>query len=142
MERELEQEFVGMFVQKYYRERIIYELANKKKRHNAIQKLPTMIDEKYIVLDATKMSPEAVIDYLKGKTDTEEECYIIADCSDDDGKKKILREAIEEYFYFGGITVLICKNSFAFIKDELCVGSCWKCILHHPNENALTGKTP
>ena len=36
MERELEQDFVGMFVQKYYRERLIYELANKKKRHNAI----------------------------------------------------------------------------------------------------------
>ena len=101
MERELEQEFVGMFVQKYYRERLIYELANKKKRHNAIQKLPTMIDEKYIVLDATKMSPEAVIYYLKGKTDTEEECYIIADCSDDDGKKNFKRSNRRVFLFWG-----------------------------------------
>ena len=92
------------------------------------------IDEKYIVLDAAKMSPEAVLEYFAGKTDPEEACYMIADYSDDDGKRKMLKEAIEEYFCFGGIVVLVCENAFAFIKDEPCAGSCGKWVLHHPQK--------
>ena len=131
MDQQIEQEFAKTFVQKFYRERIIYELGNKKKRHDAIQKLPTIIDNKYIVLDATKMSEEAVLDFLSGKIDIDDECYIIADYSDDDGQKKNFKKAMEEYFYFGTVVVFICKNSFVFMKDESCVGSCGKWILHH-----------
>ena len=134
MERELEQEFVRRFVQKFYRERLIYELGSKKKRHKSLYKLPEMIEKEYIILDATKMSMEDVIDFLARKIGRKGDCYVITDACDAFGERMGWVEAMEEYYWDGRTTALIFDQWYVFLKEEPCVGSCGKWILHHPDE--------
>ncbi len=135
MERELEQEFVRRFVQKFYRERLIYELGSKKKRHKSLYKLPEMIEKEYIILDATKMSMEDVIDFLASKIGRKGDCYVITDAIDAFGKWMKWTEAMETYYWDGRTTALIFDQWYVFLKEEPYIGSCGKWILHHPDEN-------
>ena len=130
MNKEIEEKFVNNFLVKDKRERIIHELGSAKKRESALQRIYSLLDRKYAVLESNNVSDEELISVLKKYFNTNHECYIISE-TDDDCKVIPFQQALENMNRYEVNYLIICNDNTALMSEEYTTyGSPYKIILH------------
>lgn len=127
MDKLFEESFVKNFIIKDKRERLLYELNNPKKRDNAIQRIPNLLEKKYEIPVNSKNSDEILIianQYVKSNT----ECYIISDTVLD-GAKVPFKEAFEHMLNSYMVCVVISADT-VLLKDEYVIGPLSVSLFH------------
>lgn len=132
MNREYEENFINKFIVKSRRQRILYELSNKKKRTEGVWRFchgtsELVIDSK-IIYEGNSISNKEISLLIKKYT-KEEQCYIISGDSDTDGKFMNCDEAIDCIIGNGMAAIMVFHN-LAVIETEQEVGSAVKYILY------------
>ncbi|WFF72380.1 hypothetical protein [Proteiniclasticum sp. QWL-01] len=111
MDKAYKVEIIKSFFEKKYHDRIIYELASRKKRKHGIGRLShqfeTLLDKRFM-REVKKTSPEEILDLLR-KAGVDELCYVISFHQDADGKYMPLEEGIHSVFYAGMPSLVICN---------------------------------
>lgn len=122
----IEEQFVKNFILKDKVKRICCELASNKKRDEAIQKIPCLLDSKYVVFSG-KISNDKFIEIVKKYDCLQAKCNIISDDADDGGCL-LLDEAINKLMIASGVFIAF-TDKLAIIKDEYVSGAFSVCIL-------------
>ena len=124
MDQAYEVEIIKSFFEKKYHDRIIYELASRKKRKHGIGRLSHQVEtilDKRFMCEVKKTSPEEILDLLR-KAGADELCYVISFHQDADGKYMPLEEGIHSVFYAGMPSLVICNLKLAYYEGEQCYG--------------------
>ena len=132
MNEQIETNFVNTYIQKQYRERLIFELKDVSgkthKRNDAFYKLSWAKDyviPQKVAMSSNKLTEHDVLSYVKDMVD-DKTCYFMNAW---EGVELPIDKAIERAFNDLGITVIVYKDRFAVIKDETSVGAPNKMIL-------------
>lgn len=132
MNEEIEKLFVDTYIQKQYRERLLFELkdvSNKThKRGNAFYKLSWIKDyaiSRFIAISDNKLTEQDVLSFVKNMVE-EKTCYYMNAW---EGEEMPIDKAIEKAFNYLGVSVVVYKDRFAIIKDETSIGAPDKYIL-------------
>ena len=135
MNKEIEEQFVKNFIVKDKCERMIYELASAKKRESALQRMYSLLDRKFAVLENNNISDEELVSVLKKYFNTNNECYIISE-TDDDGKVIPFKQALENMNRYEVNYLIICNDNTALMSEEYTTyGAPYKIILHKEDAN-------
>ena len=129
---QIETLFVNTYIQKQYRERLIFELKDfsgkVRKRNDAFYKLSWAKDyviPQKVAMASNKLTEQEVLSYVKNMID-ENTCYYMDNW---EGVEIPIDKAIERAFNDLGVTVIVYKDRFAVIKDETSFGAPNKIIL-------------
>lgn len=126
MDKLYEVEIVKAFFNKHYQERIMYELASKEKRKNALDRLCHTYES---VLNSSYMKKIDCSDYeevlnkmkLHGATQA---CYVISYNKIVDGMYMKLDEALKIIVGYGMPSLVICiPNKLAYFEAEQVSGA-------------------
>lgn len=128
MDKEIESNFVKNFVIKDKRDRIQFELFSSKKRNQAIQRLYSSLDRKYIIIEDDKIKDDEFLLLIKKFLKPNESCYIIAD-SRDDGQLLSFDDAFDHMINGCAAYAILCGNDIVIMKDEFFSGSVPKIFL-------------
>ncbi len=130
MDKTIEEKFVKNFIVKDKRERTLHELLSKKKRANIMQRLYDLIDRKYAVLEKSVISDEELLSEVKKYFNTNNDCYVISDSSDD-GQVMPFKQAFENMMRYEVAYAIICNDTTALIAEEYnTYGTPFKMLLH------------
>ena len=132
MNEQIETFFVNTYIQKQYRERLIFELkditSKTHKRGNAFYKLSWVKDyaiPRLVVISNNNLTEQDVFSFAKNMID-EKTCYYMNAW---EGVEMPIDKAIERAFNYLGISAIVYKDRFAIIKDETAIGAPYKYIL-------------
>lgn len=117
MDKEIEEKFVKNFIIKDKRERISYELSSLKKRATAIQKIFSMIDEKFAIWKNANVSYDDIISIAKNYFNIRKNCYVISETSDD-GKLMPFQQAVENMLRYEVNYAIICDENTVLVSEE------------------------
>lgn len=133
MNEQIESCFVNTYIQKQYRERLLFELkdisSKNKRRNNAFTKFSHSA-EKYVIPDmvavsSNKSTEQDVLDFVKNMV-SENTCYYMDDCG---GDEMPLRTAVEKAFNYSGACIIVYNEKFSIVKEEAEMGAAKKIIL-------------
>ena len=119
MNKKIEERFIKEYFIKSRRERILYELSNKKKRMDCIWNFSFWVgylQKNKIYYKGNKKNVVDIEEWIKGKT-SEERCYIISSDEEIDGKILKVDEALQRTIGFGMPSILIFSD-IAIIETE------------------------
>ena len=131
---EIETYFVNTYIQKQYRERLIFELkdtSSKTRRRscNAFKKFSHLTADyvipRLVAVSDNKMTEQDVLVFVKNMVD-DKNCYYM---TDSEGEEMPINEAIEKAFNYLGASIIVYKDRFAIIKEETEIGAPYKYIL-------------
>ena len=134
MNEQIEAFFVNTYIQKQYRERLIFELKDtSSKTHrrscNAFKKFSHLtvdyVIPRLVAVSDNKLTEQDVLAFVKNMVD-EKTCYYMTDW---EGEEMPLNEAIEKAFNYLGASIIVYKDRFAIIKEETEIGAPYKYIL-------------
>ena len=134
MNERIETLFVNTYIQKQYRERLIFELkdtSSKTRRRscNAFKKFSHLTADyvipRLVAISDNKLTEQDVIAFVKNMVD-EKTCYYMTDW---EGEEMPINEAIEKAFNYLGASIIVYKDRFAIIKEETETGAPYKYIL-------------
>ena len=134
MNEQIEAFFVNTYIQKQYRERLIFELKDtSSKTHrrscNAFKKFSHLtvdyVIPRLVVISDNKMTEQDVLSFVENMVD-EKNCYYMDDCG---GEEMSINEAIEKAFNYLGASIIVYKDRFAIVKEETEIGAPYKYIL-------------
>ena len=132
MNEQIETFFVNTYIQKQYRERLLFELKDTSskthKRGQAFYKLSWIKDYvilRLVAISDNKLSDQDVLAFVKKMVD-EKTCYYMTAW---EGEEMSIDKAIDKAFNDLGVSVIVYKDRFAIIKDETSIGSPLKTIL-------------
>ena len=144
--KEEEYNFIKRFVDKRMRDRMIMELAyesdiekkhgkeyvyRNRYRYKAIQRfnsIRTIIPSNFIYLATQDLTEQEAEKTIRGLGDLYARAHMICD-DPADGKDFSLREGISVLYNNYGVSILICGENIALIKEEACFGTPMKYIL-------------
>lgn len=128
VEKQVEKNFVMTYIVKEKRERLLYELFNKKKRLSAIGRFchTTMkyIDARKILYCGNKISQKELLELVHA----DDKCYIISWKSDIDGNWLNAEEALMKIIGYGMPSIAI-FNDLVIIETEQELGAAQKYVL-------------
>ena len=131
MNNKFELEFINNYITKNKRERILYELASKKKRKNAIGRFchntSEYIDETKIVYKGNTISVYELENLIKKYTN-DKEGYLISWDSDIDGSILSIENALNEVIGKGMASIVVFSNVI-LIETEQEQGAAIKYVL-------------
>ena len=134
MNEQIEAYFVNTYIQKQYRERLIFELKDtSSKTHrrscNAFKKFSHLtvdyVIPRLVAVSDNKLTEQDVLAFVKNMVD-EKTCYYMTDC---EGEEMPINEAIDKAFNYLGASIIVYKDRFAIIKEETEIGAPYKYIL-------------
>ena len=134
MNEQIETLFVNTYIQKQYRERLIFELkdtSSKTRRRycNAFKKFShstaDYVIPRLVAISDNKLTEHDVLSFVKNMID-EKTCYYMTDW---EGEEMPINEAIEKAFNYLGASIIVYKDRFAIIKEETEIGAPYKYIL-------------
>lgn len=134
MNEQIESVFVNTYIQKQYRERLLFELKDtSSKTHrrssNAFKKFShTAVDyviSRLIAISNDKLTEQDVFSFIK-KMIVEKDCYYM---NAFDGEEMPIDKAIERAYNDLGASIIVYKDRFAIIKEETEIGTPLKYIL-------------
>ena len=134
MNEQIETFFVNTYIQKQYRERLIFELKDtSSKTHrracSAFKKFSHLtvdyVIPRLVAISSNKLTEQDALSFVKNMVD-EKNCYYMDDC---DGEEMSINDAIEKAFNYLGASIIVYKNVFAIIKEETSIGAPYKYIL-------------
>lgn len=132
MNEQIETLFVNTYIQKQYRERLVYELkdvsSKTHKRGHAFYKLSWAKDyviPQLVAISSDKLTEQDVLSFVKNMVD-EKTCYYMDAWT---GEEMPIDKAIARAFNDLGVSVIVYKDRFAIIKDETAIGAPLKTIL-------------
>ena len=125
-----EKRFVGLFVRKARRERLLYELTNPRKRYDGLSRFchsaAELLDAKKIVLSGEDLERQTVFRSFVERHD--EMCHVLSPDFSLDGRKAKLSAALD----FASAcfdAVIILGGSFAVVYGEVMKGGRGKYLL-------------
>lgn len=134
MNEQIESFFVNTYVQKQYRERLLFELKNvsgktPKRFYNAFKKF-SHTAEIYIIphlvaISSDKLTQDDVLSFVN-KMVKEKFCYYMDSYG---GDEITIYDAIEKAFNSYNASIIVYKDIFSIIKEETCIASPKKIIL-------------
>ena len=130
MDNLIEEKFVKNFIIKDKRERILHELSSTKKRKLAVQRLYSLLDNKFAVMESSKIGEEEIISAIKKYFNVNKDCYVIAD-GNDDRETMPFKVALKNMLEYEMNYVIICDENTIIAGEEYntyCSPS--KMILH------------
>ena len=131
---QIETLFVNTYIQKQYRERLIFELkdtSSKTRRRscNAFKKFSHLtvdyVIPRLIAISDNKLTEQDVLSFVKNMVDNKT-CYYMDAW---DGEEMPIDKAIEKAFNDLGASIIVYKKRFAIIKEETEIGAPIKYIL-------------
>ena len=131
---QIEMLFVNTYIQKQYRERLLFELkdtSSKTRRRycNAFKKFSHLTADyvmpHLVAMSDRKLTEQDVLSFVKNMVD-EKNCYYM---TDSEGEELPIKEAIEKAFNYLGASIIVYKERFAIIKEETEIGAPFKYIL-------------
>ena len=134
MNERIEAYFVNTYIQKQYRERLIFELkdtSSKTRRRscNAFKKFSHLtvdyVIPRLVAMSDNKLTEQDVISFVKNMVD-DKTCYYMDAW---EGEEMPIDKAIEKAFNNLGASIIVYKERFALIKEETEIGAPFKYIL-------------
>ena len=132
MNERIETLFVNTYIQKQYRERLIFELkditSKTHKRGHAFYKLSWAQDyviPRMVAISSNELTEHDALAFVKNMVD-DKTCYYMDAWV---GEEMTIDKAIERAFNDLGVSVIVYKDRFAIIKDETSIGAPNKTIL-------------
>ena len=133
MDKEIEKLIIESFFIKNRRERSIYELSTKKRKHFLcnLSNYNTFIDKKYMI-----KIPEPNSNYLETlkllkKYGAEDESYSISHCEKIDGRHLPLEDALKHSVGWGMASIVSCLHGkLAYLEGEQSKGAPLRYILY------------
>ena len=134
MNEQIESVFVNTYIQKQYRERLLFELKDTssktyRRSRNAFKKFShTTVDyiiPRLIAISNDKLTEQDVFSFVK-KMIVEKNCYYM---NAFDGEEMPIDKAIERAYNDLGASIIVYKDRFAIIKEETEIGTPLKYIL-------------
>ena len=131
---QIETLFVNTYIQKQYRERLIFELkdtSSKTRRRscNAFKKFSHLtvdyVIPRLVALSDNKLTEQDVLSFVRNMVD-DNTCYYM-DAWEGEGMP--INKAIERAFNDLGASIIVYKDRFAIIKEETEIGAPFKYIL-------------
>ena len=131
---QIEKLFVNTYIQKQYRERLIFELkdtASKTRRRscNAFKKFSHLtvdyVIPRLVAISNNKLTEQDVLSFVKNMVD-DKTCYYMDAW---EGEEMSIDKAIERAFNDLGASIIVYKDRFAIIKEETEIGAPYKYIL-------------
>ena len=111
MNKSIEQDFVKIYIDKKYQERVLFELSSPKKRTNALSRFSH--DTEKILNQSVNIK---AIKYLSELHESDEKVYVIS-WDKNDGMFIPLEDAIK-YCENTNMSVILVGNEFSLIKEE------------------------
>ncbi|MCH5159959.1 MAG: hypothetical protein J1F66_03825 [Clostridiales bacterium] len=137
MNEQIETLFINTYIQKQYRERLLFELkditSKTHKRGQAFYKLSWAQDyviSQMVAVSSNKLTEHDVLSFVE-KMVGDKNCYYMNAW---EGEELPINEAIEKAFNDLGVSVIVYKDRFAIIKDETAIGAPNKIILVNSGE--------
>ena len=136
MNEEIESLFVNTYIQKQFRERLIFELKDvssksPKRSYKAFAKFSHTVEDylipHIIAISDSKITEQEILSFVKNMV-KEKNCYYMDEF---DGAEMLLNDAIEKAFNYLGASIIVYKKVFAIIKEETSIGAPCKYILVH-----------
>ncbi|MDE7454265.1 MAG: hypothetical protein K2M64_00350 [Clostridia bacterium] len=131
---EIETLFVNTYIQKQYRERLIFELKDTsskthKRSRNAFRKFSHLTQDyiipRLVAVSSEKLTEQDALSFVKNMVD-DKTCYFM---NAYEGDEMSIDKAIERAFNDLGASIIIYKQRFAIIKEETEIGAPLKYIL-------------
>ena len=131
---EIETFFVNNYIQKQYRERLLFELKDTsskthKRSCNAFKKFSHLtvdyVIPRLVAISNNKMTEQDVLSFVKNMID-DRTCYYMNAWN---GEELSIDKAIEKSFNDLGASIIVYKDRFAIIKEESEIGAPQKYIL-------------
>lgn len=131
---EIETFFVNTYIQKQYRERIIFELKDTsskthKRSCNAFKKFSHLTADyvipRLVAISNNKMTERDILSFVKNMID-DRTCYYMDAWN---GEELSIDKAVEKSFNDLGASIIVYKDRFAIIKEESEIGAPLKYIL-------------
>ncbi len=131
---EIETFFVNTYIQKQYRERLLFELKDTsskthKRSCNAFKKFSHLtvdyVIPRLVAISNNKMTEQDVLSFVKNMID-DRTCYYMNAWN---GEELSIDKAIEKSFNDLGSSIIVYKDRFAIIKEESEIGAPQKYIL-------------
>lgn len=118
MNLEIEKEVVDLFIQKNFKQRVLFELSSPKRRFDRISRLDSKFDVSCIT-DVSKSvdSYQVVLKIFQNYgAKSDDPCYFLD--TDDNGKIMKLEKALEENVFRGFFLIYWMKGKIAFWEGE------------------------
>lgn len=131
---EIETFFVNTYIQKQYRERLIFELKDtssktQKRSCNAFKKFSHLTADyvipRLVAISNNKMTERDILSFVKNMID-DRTCYYMDAWN---GEELSIDKAVEKSFNDLGASIIVYKDRFAIIKEESDIGAPLKYIL-------------
>ena len=127
----IEKIFVENFIDKEYRERIIYELSSNKKREKALSRLShdaiNILYRERIIIQSCQLLYDDIKNYMRGS----EKCYLLGGNIDQSIMR--LKDCFNECMNNPLSVVIICDNGLVIVKEELTIGPPTKYVMYFDN---------
>ena len=134
MNEEIERLFVNTYIQKQFRERLIFELKDissktPKRSFRAFAKLSHAAGDylipRLIALSGSHLTGQDVLSFVE-KMVRGKSCYYMDDFG---GEEMPLNEAVDRAFNDPGASIIVYQDIFAVLKEETFIGAPCKYIL-------------